>query len=74
MKKIKKYRYYGRNGILTTFILLDGINRTEIYELTADSGKILTDGERQVYTISVYEENLDKWIEIDDPEANLDKE
>lgn len=73
MKKTKKYRYYGRNGILTTHILLDGISHTELYELVAEPGMILTDGERFVYTVSVYEDNLSKWTEIPDPQANSKK-
>ena len=36
MTKNKMYRYLGRNGILTTKILLDGINHIDVLELVAD--------------------------------------
>lgn len=73
MKKIKKYRYLGRNGILTTHVQLEGVHADIIYILSADKGKILTDGEQMLKVVSVYEENISKWHEIDDPEANLNK-
>lgn len=73
MKKVKLYRYIGRNGAVTTYVLLDGINHTPIYQLTADEGKALTNGEQVCHTVSVYAEYVDNWKEIDAPEANLDK-
>lgn len=73
MKKIKKYRYLGRNGILTTHVQLEGVHADIIYILSADEGKVLTDGEQMLKVVSVYEENISKWHEIDDPEANLNK-
>ena len=73
MKKTKKYRYVGLNGILTTYIKLEGIPTNVIYILTADEGKLLTDGERIEKVVPVEEENLSDWHEIDDPEANLNK-
>ena len=51
MTKTKLYRYSGRNGILTTSILLDDIKHYVVYELKASSGKILTNGEIRVYNI-----------------------
>ena len=73
MKKTKMYRYLGRNGILTTHVLLEGVSCSVIYQLAAEEGKILTNGEKNLHTVSVYEEHLDDWHEIDDPEANLNK-
>lgn len=73
MKKVKKYRYLGRNGILTTHVQIEGIPSSVIYILTADEDKLLTDGEQISKVVSVYEENIDNWYEINDPEANLDK-
>ena len=73
MRKTKKYRYDGRNGILTTHILLDGISYTELYELVAEPGMVLTDGERVVYTVTVYGDNLSKWVEIPEPKDNSKK-
>lgn len=46
MTKDRKYRYLGRNGILDTKVLLDGINHINIVTINADPGKILTNGER----------------------------
>lgn len=66
MTKKKMYRYSGRNGILTTSILLDDIKHILVYELKASSGKILTNGEIFTYTIIVEEEELADWREIDD--------
>ena len=53
MIKRKLYRYSGRNGILTTCILLDGINHIEVYELKAEEGNILTNNERTTYSVIV---------------------
>ena len=73
MKRIKKYRYVGRNGILTSFIELDNVPHTVMYILQADEGKLLTNGERVEKTVPVHEDNLVCWYEIEDPEANLNK-
>ena len=66
MIKTKIYRYLGRNGILNTYILLDGINHILRYRLEADKGKILTNGEKRVYSIEINAEDLENWIEITD--------
>ncbi len=73
MKKTKKYRYLGRNGILTTHVQLEGISANIIYVLTADEGKVLTDGEQMLKVVNVYEENISNWHEIDEPKANSNK-
>ena len=64
MKKIKLYRYVGRNGSVTTPVLLDDIKHYVYYHLSADETKILTNGEKKVYAIDVPEEELDQWREI----------
>ena len=64
MKKIKLYRYVGRNGSVTTPVLLDDIKHYIYYHLSADETKILTNGEKKVYAIDVPEEELDQWREI----------
>ncbi len=66
MTKRKLYRYSGRNGILTTCILLDGINHIEVYELKAKEGKILTNGEKTTYSIIVEQDAIKDWKEIAD--------
>lgn len=73
MKQVKMYRYIGLNGILTTYILLEGINHTLRYHLSADEGKLLTNGDKKVKVIEIDASDIDNWYEINDPEANLDK-
>jgi hypothetical protein len=66
MKKIKLYRYVGRNGIVTTPVLLDDIKHYIYYRLSAEEGKILTNTEKKVYFIDIPEEELQDWHEIND--------
>jgi hypothetical protein len=66
MIKKKMYRYLGRNGILTTRILLDGINHIPMVELTAEKGKKLTNGEMFLYQIIVEENEVAEWQEVPD--------
>lgn len=66
MIKNKLYRYLGRNGILTTKILIDGANYIPVFELIADKGKILTNGYSKTYSIVVEEEDIADWKEITD--------
>lgn len=73
MRKIKRYRYIGRNGILTSYVELDNVPCSIIYILEAEEGKLLTDGVKTERVVHVYEENVSNWYEIDDPEANLNK-
>lgn len=67
MTKQKQYRYIGVNGILTTEILLEGIKHTVFYKLVADEGKFLTNGIAMMKSVSVAENSLDAWKEIDAP-------
>ena len=62
MKKVKLYRYIGKNGIITTPILLEG---TKVYTLIASEGKVLTDGEKIRDTVTIFADELDQWSEID---------
>lgn len=64
MTKIKKYKYLGRNGILVTRILIDGVNYIPMVTLTSDEGKILTDGETLTHSITVEEQEANLWKEI----------
>lgn len=66
MTKIKKYKYLGRNGVLVTRIIIDGVNYIPMMTLTADAGKILTNGETSVYSITVEADEVDLWREITD--------
>ena len=66
MRKTKKYRYLGRNGILDTRVLLTGIEHIDIVTLEADAGKILTDGNRFLYSVTVEASEESNWREITD--------
>lgn len=66
MTRKKLYRYLGRNGILTTRVLIDGVKYVQMYELIAGPGKILTNGEEQVYSVIVDETASKQWKEIAD--------
>lgn len=66
MVKEKQYRYLGRNGTITTPIKLEQIDPIIMFCLKAQTGKVLTDGVRKVYSITVFEDEVENWIEIDD--------
>lgn len=66
MIKKKMYRYLGRNGILTTYILIEDAKYIPLIELTADEGKILTNGEKTVHAVVVEESDVNAWSEIAD--------
>ena len=65
MKKVKLYRYIGKNGIITTPILLEGTMVYEMFTLIASEGKVLTDGEKVRDTVTIFADELDQWSEID---------
>ena len=67
MTKTKMYRYLGRNGIITSPVLLDKVEPMVMYELRAATGKILTNGEKSLKSTLVFEDELKDWTEIDDP-------
>ena len=54
MQKINRYRYLGKNGIVTTSVLLDGNKPIYMYRLIADPGKILTNGEKYANQVEVW--------------------
>ena len=66
MTSTKMYRYLGRNGTITSEVLLENISPIPMIRLSAAKGKILSDGNRRVYSAFVFEDELDNWIEIDD--------
>lgn len=65
MKTKKLYRYIGYNGTITSPVLLEGISHLVLYELRAEGGKILTNGSRTAYSVTVDEESVDNWKEIE---------
>lgn len=68
MTKTKMYRYLGRNGIITSPILLDKIEPIVMYDLRAGVGKMLTNGEKTSKSVLVFEDELKDWVEITDPD------
>lgn len=67
MKKTNMYRYLGRNGIITSPILLDKAERIDMFALAADEGKILYNGEQFVKSTLCFADELENWVEVDDP-------
>lgn len=64
MTKTKMYRYVGRNGMITSSVLLDGINHFLMYRLFASEGYMLTDGEKILASVTVFEDEINNWYEI----------
>lgn len=67
MKKINRYRYLGRNGIITTSVLLENVEPIYMYRLIAEEGMVLTNGERYAHQVEIFAEDLNKWTEIENP-------
>lgn len=70
MIKSKMYRYLGRNGIITSPILLENMEPIPMLNLRASSGKVLTNGEKFVKSITVFVDELELWSEVDEVESN----
>lgn len=66
MKKIKAYKYIGRNGIITSRILLEDTKNIPMMELVADNGKILTNGVTKAHRVTVELDDINSWQEIAD--------
>lgn len=66
MIKTKMYRYLGRNGIITSPILLENVTPILMYSLRAENGKILTNGNKTMSSTIVFEDEVNDWYEIDD--------
>ncbi len=62
----KRYKYIGRNGIITSAVLLDDIKHIPMTYIEADSGFILTDGDIKTYATLIETEDLLHWYEIVD--------
>lgn len=71
MTKNKIYRYLGRNGILTTPILIEGATPIVMYRLIADADMVLSNGKTHVNMIDVFDDEIEDWFEIpvEDTEA-----
>ncbi len=66
MVKTKMYRYLGRNGIITSPILLDSIEPIAMLSLKASEGKMLTNGDIKVKSKLIFADELEEWFEIDE--------
>jgi hypothetical protein len=66
MKKQIRYRYLGRNGIITSPILLENIEPIIVYLLTADEGKVLYNGNKKAKAVEAFSDELDQWVELYD--------
>lgn len=73
MTKQNIYKYFGRNGVIVSLVFLDYANRMDMYQLVADEGKILTNGERKVHNIIINKEDVKLWSEIPLEEADINK-
>lgn len=58
------YRYLGTNGVIESPVLLEDIYYTRINVLTADAGKILTDGSRKERQVRCSDSEVSNWREI----------
>ena len=65
MKKHKLYRYLGRNGEITSPILLDDAKHIPLMELRPEPGYVLTNGEivREFFVI-VHVDDVAEWYEV----------
>lgn len=66
MKQTKMYRYIGRNGTITSRILLEDIKNIPMMNLEAEQGKVLTNGKIKTHWITVELDEIDNWKEIAD--------
>ena len=66
MLKVIEYTYLGTNGTLTTPIHLEGIYSIKKYRLIADKNKMLTNGKDKVKVITLLEDEVPFWYEIDE--------
>lgn len=64
MTKNKVYRYLGRNGIITTPVLIEGASPIIMYRLIADEGMVLFNGKIHVNMIDVFDDEIDNWFEM----------
>ena len=65
MKRIKLYRYVGRNGIITSPVLLDDIKHIALRELQPEDGYVLVNGKTVKYNSAVVPvDEVDEWKEV----------
>lgn len=65
MKKRKLYKYIGRNGDITSPILLEDIKHIALMELQPEEGYILTNGSLvKKYSVIVHVDEVSEWYEV----------
>lgn len=65
MKKHKLYKYIGRNGEITTPILLEDAKHIPLMELRPEPGYVLTNGNTiKEYFVIVHVDEVDEWTEV----------
>jgi hypothetical protein len=65
MTKEKLYKYIGYNGTITSKVLLPGIANMPHVRLCAAPGHYLQRGNIKYYTITVPEDEVDLWTEVE---------
>lgn len=72
MTKTIMYTYLGTNGTITSPVHLEDIYYTRQVHILADINKMLTkDGVNLVRQITVTEEDVNSWYEVDMPEGQM---
>ena len=66
MKKQVLYKYLGTNGVIESPVHLEDVYYIRINILTADNGKILTDGYNYKKIVRCSDDELELWREIED--------
>lgn len=69
MKTKVIYRYMGTNGIIESPVHLEDVYYIRLLDVTADEGKLLTNGDRMTFSIRIPEDELTDWHEIDQAKA-----
>ena len=64
MTKTIIYRYLGTNGVVETPVHIEGAYFVRMVQLTADEGKILTNGKVSKTTVRVPEGEESLWNEV----------
>lgn len=64
MTKQVLYRYLGTNGVIESPVHLEDIYYVRVNVLTADAGKILTDGINKKPVVRCSDEEVENWIEV----------
>lgn len=70
MTKEVWYRYLGTNGVINSPVHLEDIYYVRLIKLQAGLNKVLTNGEQFKSSVTVPEEEVDNWQEVD--AVNLD--